>query len=424
MSNDFVENVSGRSAAEATLGDPRQKSWAILLERKIKAVLVRNGRGVNTMRIQQPLNGQWLIVVNGDIIIHRPGKTVTSIYRSNIPVTPESIGNATFTNLVEANKPGARVKNETEMLRTMLIEVDRDLGLLTEEPALADPAKAKPEPTNNLAQELADKLSVPVEVLSAVADKLSVTVAAISKMDVIAQAAFVRVCNAAQEPKRKLGKSPHALARQAIVGAIEDDEAVPTPPKVKAGSKPEPQMFAPLLPQLERVEDFKRLDALLIEAIDTNGNSVTWATNVYVPVQELVGNNYQVIEHLHLATVIDLHSQSLAEANLAESSYGPLVIKIDADDMEGAIVANELEFFFREQRAANQIEVDGAGNGAFEQSAFGTPATCMTFLARMTAPIYRVTVRVQQSCKHPVSAVNSAISAVMLKTAYYGQVHD
>lgn len=348
MSGNYVENVSGREEAVAEKGNPAQKSWTILLERKIKAALYNNGhREVKVEKVQQPLNGQWLIVVNGSIIVHRPAKTVVSIYRADDVVNKETIvGAPCFTNLVDENKPSARCKNEGEMMKTLLTEVDRDLGLLAKEP---------------------------------VAEKVDDT---------------------ADE---------------------EDDESEVAPEsKLKAGQRPDPLPFPPLLSFIDGAKQFVALDAMLVEAVDVNGQYVTWAVNVYVPVHEIVDNELKIVEHLHLMTLIDQHSRECSEDDLADSTMAPLLIRFDKEEMQSGSAKQTIEEFFDNRRMQSGLKpVDGAI--CFLQDDVGLPETSIDWFAHFDGVIQRQSVLVEQTCKHHMRAVQNSLARSSLKTVYFGK---
>lgn len=438
MTGNFVSDVSGREDEPAVpeMGSALQKSWTILLERKVKTVLVEHKAMVKVERVQQPINGQWLLVVNGTIVLHRPGKTITSIFRADNDVTAETIRESCFTNLIDADKPSARVKNETQLFAMLIAEVDKDNGIGVE-----------PVAETNLAQELADKLSVRVEVLNAVAEKLGVTFEAISKMDVIATAALVRMCNAVSEPEPKMetatdtntspvaafldkmagedkprrgikrrGKSPNEFARQPAVAEVAETEKENGEPDAPAVP------FGPLLKHIDDVVQFKRLDCMLVEAVDTQGQYVEWAVNVYVPISEMIDDQLEVVEQLHLFTIIDEHTRGDAEHDLADTTYAPMAIRLDADEMRANNVRKTLEEFFDAQRPTASMSSAENGEMAFLQDEIGIPDTSVNIMANMMAPIRRQSVRVEQTCKHPSAAVRNALSRFKLKTIYFGRV--
>lgn len=367
--NNYATDVTGREAAAKETGNPQQKSWTILLERKVRDVLEKNGRGmVSVTKIQQPLNGQWLIVVNDTILVHKPGKTAVSVYRAEAPVNAETIPTMIFKNLLSDTNLNARVKNETEMLKTVLKEVDRDLGLLTE------PSK----PANS---EEDEEPKVP---------------------------GFGRK----QVPK-KASRIPRRAALDSPDENEEDDKW-----KLPVG-KPEQEMLAPLLPALKDVAAFKRLDCLLVEAVSRNGESVSWAVNVYVPAIELVNGEFQVVEHLHLLTVIDEFSRSLAESDLSDSTCGPMAMQLDEAEMKTDITES-IDLFFAD-RAASTMAYLQHEHLAIPQADIGLPETSMLFFSNMAGPIQRQSVVVREMCKHPIPAVANLLSRQHLKTVYFGK---
>lgn len=378
MSGNYVENVSGREEAVAEKGNPAQKSWTILLERKIKAALYNNGRSeVKVEKVQQPLNGQWLIVVNGSIIVHRPAKTVVSIYRADDVINKDTIvGAPCFTNLVDENKPSARCKNEGEMMKTLLTEVDRDLGLLAKEP---DASK----------------------VVDSIDDEAPET----GKRSRI---------------KRRVSGSVSRMAKGPVADE-EDDEAETAPEsKLKAGQRPDPIPFPPLLSFIDSAKQFVALDAMLVEAVDVNGQYVTWAVNVYIPIHEIVDNELKIVEHLHMLTLIDQHSRECSETDLADSTMAPLFIRFDKEEMETGTAKQTIEEFFDKRRLQSGLKpVDGGI--CFLQDDIGLPDTSINMFAHFAGIIQRQSVPVEQTCKHHMRAVQSALIRCSLKTVYFGK---
>lgn len=374
MTGTTVSDVSGRDEAGTAqqLGFPVQKSWTILLERKVKAALVEHKAMVTVEKVQQPINGQWLIVVNGKIVIHRPGKTVTSIFRSDLSVTPETIGEVCFTNLIDAGKPSARVKNETQLFAMLLREVDKDNGIGVEDEQAETPVTEKPVPVRS------------------------------------------------QSSIKRRGKTPREFMRQPAVAETESEEPDDSLEPVKQNADPVP--FGPLLKHIDGLKQFQRLDCMLVEAVDTQGKYVEWAVNVYVPISELVDNQLEVVEQLHLLTIIDEHSRGCAEYDLAESTYAPMAMRLDAEELKGGNVAATLEKFLDDQRPAASMSSAENGEMAFLQDEIGIPDTSVNIMANMMAPIRRESVRVEQTCKHPSAAVRNALSRFRLKTVYFGRV--
>ena len=378
MSGNYVENVSGREEAVAEKGNPAQKSWTILLERKIKAALYNNGhREVKVEKVQQPLNGQWLIVVNGSIIVHRPAKTVVSIYRADDVVNKETIvGAPCFTNLVDENKPSARCKNEGEMMKTLLTEVDRDLGLLAKEPV--------------------------AEKVDDTADEETPETGKRSRL------------------KRRVSASVARMAKAPVADEEDDESEVAPESKLKAGQRPDPLPFPPLLSFIDGAKQFVALDAMLVEAVDVNGQYVTWAVNVYVPVHEIVDNELKIVEHLHLMTLIDQHSRECSEDDLADSTMAPLLIRFDKEEMQSGSAKQTIEEFFDNRRMQSGLKpVDGAI--CFLQDDVGLPETSIDWFAHFDGVIQRQSVLVEQTCKHHMRAVQNSLARSSLKTVYFGK---
>jgi hypothetical protein len=391
MTGNFVSDVSGREDAPAEVGSALQKSWTILLERKVKSALVAHKSMVKVERVQQPINGQWLIVVNGTIVIHRPGKTVTSIFRADNDVSAETIRESCFTNLIDADKPSARVKNETQLFAMLIAEVDKDNGIDVE---------PKEEPANSRKAAFLDKVATD--------DKTNPVAAFLDKM------------SGDEKPSglKRRGKDPMAGKRPAVA-ETESEEADDSLDAVKTKeSKP----FPPLLKYIDGLKQFKRLDCLLVEAVNTQGQYVEWAVNVYVPISELVDNQLEVVEQLHLLTIIDEHSRGCAEFDLAESTFAPMAMRLDFDEMSNGSVAETLEKFFDDQRPTASMSSAENGEMAFLQDEIGIPDTSVNIMANMMVPIRRESVKVEQTCKHPSAAVRNALSRFKLKTVYFGRV--
>lgn len=373
--NGYATDVSGREATAKETGNPQQKSWTILLERKLKDCLVKNGRGaVSVAKVQQPLNGQWLIVINETILVHKPGKTAVSVYRAEGPVTADTIQTMIFKNLLSDTNLNARVKNETEVSRLVLKEVDRDLGLLAEESSKS--ANMEDEIERELEKE---EPKAPVR--KAVPKKAS------------------------RIPRRAALDSPDEDEE-------EDDSRGPS-------NKPEQEMFGPLLLSIKDVAAFKRLGCLLVNAVDNTDNSVSWAVNVYVPVIELVSGEMQIVEHLHLLTVIDEFSRSLAESDLAESTCGPMALQLDEAEMKND-VTESIDLFFADRATMITPHLQHK-HLAIPQEDIGLSETSLMVFAAMAGPLQRQSVVVKQMCKHPVPAVANLLSRQHLKTVYFGK---
>lgn len=394
MTGNFVSDVSGREDAPKEMGSALQKSWSILLERKVKAALVAHKSMVKVERVQQPINGQWLIVVNGTIVIHRPGKTVTSIFRADNDVTAETIREACFTNLIDADKPSARVKNETQLFAMLIAEVDKDNGIGVE-------PKEEPEPANSRKAAFLEKV--------ATEDKPNPVSAFLDQMSGDAKPSGLK----------RRGKDPMAGKRAAVAETESEDEQDDSLEPVKTK---EQKAFPPLLKYIDGLKQFKRLDCMLVEAVDTQGQYVEWAVNVYVPISELVDNQLEVVEQLHLLTIIDEHSRGCAEYDLAESTFAPMAMRLDFDEMSNGNVAATLEKFFDDQRPTASMSSAENGEMAFLQDEIGIPDTSVNIMANLMVPIRRESVKVEQTCKHPSGAVRNALSRFKLKTVYFGPV--
>jgi hypothetical protein len=388
MSRTFVEDVSGRDddAAPKTpvaAGRPEQKSWTIMLERKVKAHLGNDQ--ISVEKLQLDTNGQWVIVVNGNIIIHRPGKTVTSIYRlSNIdgPANVENIRTAHYKNLVNASKPSARVPNESTLWALLVDNLRQDIPnvkLACLEPVTAETKKDDP-----------------------VAD-------------------FFAKDDTAKAP----AKSKRAIKRRGDEPAVADPKSeMPAYQResLEAGkAKPRDVLtegFEPLLPLMENVEAFINHDCLLIPGVDVEGRDVSFAVNVYLPIEELVNNEFQVVEHLHLFTVVDEHTYSLSPTKLPRNDEGLQTIHIDFADMKsGRVVQLMAEFFGQFQMRESFVYSDGV-NLALPQEYVGQQMFVLAIMAMAKAPVRRHSVKVFQTCKHPMPAVVSAIQETRLKTVY------
>ena len=178
-------------------------------------------------------------------------------------------------------------------------------------------------------------------------------------------------------------------------------------------------MFAPLMPSLKDVAAFKRLDCLLVEAIDFDDNPVTWAVNVYVPVVELVDNEYKVVEHLHLLTVIDEFSRRCAESDLAPHTCRPMAMQLDEAEMKTDITES-IDLFFADRAAATMANLQHE-HLAIPQADIGLPETSMLFFSNMAGPVQRQSVVVREMCKHPIPAVAELLSRQHLKTVYFGK---
>lgn len=367
MTRTFVEDVSGRDddnvIAPAMPGRPEQKSWSVLLERKIKAVIGNDQ--IKVEKIQQPVNGQWLIVIDGSFVVHRPAKTVASIYRientEGQPLSQANIGAAIFVNLVDEKKPSARVKNETVLFNMLVDELRRK----------------HPE--------------LPIR-------------SAMGTLDALTKSGDEPVEEKKAEPEKPVAvrQQGSRIKRRARMTAVEDEPA---------------SVYGPLKPLIENVDAVINHKCMVVDAVDSQGASVPFAVNVYLPIEELVNNRYEIVEHIHLLSIIDEHSYQQHPHHL-ERDESLQAVQITKEDMESGRVVDLLNEFFKQFEVRGSFIYSDGTNIAIPQDLLGQQMFVLALFSMARAPVRRHSVKVWQTCKHPMPAVESALHETRIKTVY------